>query len=164
MVRILTEYKDFLPVATFILGYVFNELIGVVKNRSNLQKIKKLLDYEINRNLDMLVLSLEKTDDESRDEIRQFNISKTIARISEAMTSNVFDNHISELSKMKEYEIDNYFSFYSSLAILKLHSQELIKLVQIKERQEAESQQMLARGAAITMLASAMLKIRIVKS
>lgn len=102
MNSIWTEYKDILPVAMFILGYVFNEIIGTVKSRGNLQKIKRILDYEIDRNLDMLALILEKTPDEPEEVIRLFNMAKAMARISEVMTSNVFDAYASELSKMKK--------------------------------------------------------------
>ncbi|WP_324040709.1 hypothetical protein [Aeromonas caviae] len=160
MNHILTEYKDVLPLATFVFGYILNEVIGVVKTRSSLKKIKKILNYEINRNLDMLASILEKIPDESQEEIRLFNMAKAIATISEAMTSNAFYAHLSELSKMKEDEIDHYYSFYSTIDSLKLHSQELMKYVQIENRSESESKKMLARIAAIMMLVEPMLKRR----
>lgn len=164
MSSIWTEYKDVFPVVTFGLGYVLNELIGAVKSRGNLRKIKKVLDYEVNRNLEILAMTLEKFPQEEVEEIRLFNMAKAIARPSESMTLNVFDTHISDLSKMKDHEMDNYFSFYSAVSTLKLHSNELIKYVQIEKRNEAQSKQMLARVAAVTTLAKTMLKRRNAKS
>ena len=45
-----------------------------------------------------------------------------------------------------------------------VHSNELIKYVQLDKRSEAQSKQMLARVVAVTTLAKAMLKQRRVKS
>ncbi|EMN7216829.1 hypothetical protein WB841_004635 [Vibrio vulnificus] len=160
MSSIWTEYKDVLPVVTFALGYILNEVIGVVKSRGNLRKIKKVLDYEVNRNLEMLAMALEKMPQEETEEVRLFNMAKVISRVSESMTLNVFDTHISDLSKMKDHEMDNYFSFYAAVNTLKLHSNELIKYVQIEKRSEAQSKQMLARVVAVTTLAKTMLKRR----
>ncbi|HHF3189551.1 TPA: hypothetical protein ACPJ16_004073 [Vibrio alginolyticus] len=160
MSSIWTEYKDVLPVVTFALGYILNEVIGVVKSRGNLRKIKKVLDYEVNRNLEMLAMALEKMPQEETEEARLFNMAKVISRVSESMTLNVFDTHISDLSKMKDHEMDNYFSFYAAVSTLKLHSNELIKYVQIEKRSEAQSKQMLARVVAVTTLAKTMLKRR----
>lgn len=164
MSSIWTEYKDVLPVVTFALGYVLNEVIGVVKSRGNLRKIRKVLDYEMNRNLEMLAMTLEKMPQEEAEEVHLFNMAKVIARTSESMTLNVFDTHISDLSKMKDNEMDHYFSFYSAVSTLKLHSNELIKYVQIEKRSEAQSKQMQARVLAVTTLAKTMLKRRNAKS
>ncbi len=164
MSSIWTEYKEVFPVVTFALGYVLNEIIGAVKSRGNLRKIKKVLDYEVNRNLEMLAMTLEKLPQEEAEEIHLFNMAKVIARTSESMMLNVFDTHISDLSKMKDNEIDHYFSFYSAVSTLKLHSNELIKYVQIEKRSEAQSKQMLARVVAVTTLAKSMLKRRSAKS
>ncbi|NOI53201.1 hypothetical protein F0248_08905 [Vibrio crassostreae] len=165
MSSIWTEYKDIFPVITFALGYVLNEVIGAVKSRVNLRKIRKVLDYEVNRNLEMLAMTLEKmSQQEEAEEIHLFNMAKIIARTSESMTLNVFDTHISDLSKMRNNEMDHYFSFYSAVSTLKLHSNELIKYVQIEKRSEAQSKQMLARVVAVTTLAKTMLKRRSAKS
>lgn len=87
-----------------------------------------------------------------------------IARYSESMTLNFIDAHISDLSKMKDHDMDNYLSFYSAVSTLKLRSNELIKYVQVDKRSEAQSKQMLARVVAVTTLAKAMLKQKSVKS
>lgn len=161
MSSILADYKDALPVVTFVLGYILNEAIGAVKTRNNLRKVKNVLDYEVNRNLDILALSIEAIPKDPAEEVHLFNMAKVIARISESMTSNVFDAYISELSKMKEHEMDNYFAFYSAVSMLKLHSNELIKHVQMEKRSEVQSKQMLARVAAVTTLANSMVKRRV---
>ncbi len=160
----MTEYKDILPLVTFALGYILNEVIGAVKSRENLRKIKKVLDYEVNRNLEILAMTLDKIPQEETEEIQLFNMAMLIARYSESMTLNVIDAHISDLSKMKDHEMDNYLSFYSAVSTLKLRSNELIKYVQVDKRSEAQSKQMLARVVAVTTLAKAMLKQKSVKS
>ncbi|HIF9405657.1 TPA: hypothetical protein ACX6RQ_001559 [Photobacterium damselae] len=164
MSSILAEYKDILPLVTFALGYILNEVIGAVKSRENLRKIKKVLDYEVNRNLEILAMTLDKIPQEETEEIQLFNMAMLIARYSESMTLNVIDAHISDLSKMKDHEMDNYLSFYSAVSTLKLRSNELIKYVQVDKRSEAQSKQMLARVVAVTTLAKAMLKQKSVKS
>ncbi|HIF9418190.1 hypothetical protein REH76_11390 [Photobacterium damselae] len=160
----MAEYKDILPLVTFALGYILNEVIGAVKSRENLRKIKKVLDYEVNRNLEILAMTLDKIPQEETEEIQLFNMAMLIARYSESMTLNVIDAHISDLSKMKDHEMDNYLSFYSAVSTLKLRSNELIKYVQVDKRSEAQSKQMLARVVAVTTLAKAMLKQKSVKS
>ncbi|HIF9189020.1 TPA: hypothetical protein ACX6PH_001995 [Photobacterium damselae] len=160
----MAEYKDILPLVTFALGYILNEVIGAVKSRENLRKIKKVLDYEVNRNLEILAMTLDKIPQEETEEIQLFNMAMLIARYSESMSLNVIDAHISDLSKMKDHEMDNYLSFYSAVSTLKLRSNELIKYVQVDKRSEAQSKQMLARVVAVTTLAKAMLKQKSVKS
>ncbi|EOB1203930.1 hypothetical protein ACIQLR_000013 [Photobacterium damselae] len=135
----MAEYKDILPLVTFALGYILNEVIGAVKSRENLRKIKKVLDYEVNRNLEILAMTLDKIPQEETEEIQLFNMAMLIARYSESMTLNVIDAHISDLSKMKDHEMDNYLSFYSAVSTLKLRSNELIKYVQVDKRSEAQS-------------------------
>lgn len=73
MSSILAEYKDILPLVTFALGYILNEVIGAVKSRENLRKIKKVLDYEVNRNLEILAMTLDKIPQEETEEIQLFN-------------------------------------------------------------------------------------------
>ncbi|OBU41845.1 hypothetical protein AYY26_20795 [Photobacterium phosphoreum] len=74
------------------------------------------------------------------------------------MTSSVFDAYISELSKLKEHEVENYLYFYSIISMLKLHSNELIKYLQIDGRNDKQSEQMLARIQAVAVVAKSLLK------
>ncbi|MDN2666134.1 hypothetical protein OW495_05355 [Vibrio sp. 14N.309.X.WAT.E.F5] len=152
-----SEYKELLPIATFILGYVLNGVIEAVKKRSNLNKIRKILDHEVSRNVEILAIGVSKIPKDLSEELYLFNFAKVVARISEAMTSTVFDAYIAELSKLNSNEIEGYLSFYSTIGQLKLHSNELIKFLQIEGRNEKQSEQMIARVQAVSVVAKALL-------
>ncbi|MDS1873331.1 hypothetical protein [Vibrio vulnificus] len=157
-----SEYTGLLsvaiPAATFVLGYVVNGLIDAFKNHRSLNNVRKILDYEVNRNIEMLARGLAQISREQSEELYLFNFAKIAARISELMTSTVFDAYISELSKLNEDEIDSYLSVYSSISMLKLHSTELIQYLQIEDRSEKQSQQMLARVQSVTVVAKTLIK------
>ncbi|MEZ9952651.1 hypothetical protein AB4395_09220 [Vibrio splendidus] len=152
-----SEYKELLPIATFILGYVLNGVIEAVKKRSNLNKIRKILDHEVSRNVEILAFGVSKIPKDLSEELYLFNFAKVVARISEAMTSTVFDAYIAELSKLNSNEIEGYLSFYSTIGQLKLHSNELIKFLQIEGRNEKQSEQMIARVQAVSVVAKSLL-------
>ncbi|MFA0712657.1 hypothetical protein AB4615_14560 [Vibrio splendidus] len=152
-----SEYKELLPIATFILGYVLNGVIEAVKKRSNLNKIRKILDHEVSRNVEILAIGVSKIPKDLSEELYLFNFAKVVARISEAMTSTVFDAYIAELSKLNSNEIEGYLSFYSTIGQLKLHSNELIKFLQIEGRNEKQSEQMIARVQAVSVVAKSLL-------
>ncbi|HHG3492825.1 TPA: hypothetical protein ACPVZI_004448 [Vibrio parahaemolyticus] len=153
-----SEYKDLLPVATFILGYVLNAIIEVVKKRSSLNNVRKMLDHEVARNVEMLAISVSKIPKDLSEELYFFNFAKVAARSSEAMTNTVFDAYISEIAKLSSDEVESYLSFYSTIDVLKLHSNELIKFLQIEGRNEKQSEQMLARVQAVVVVAKSLLK------
>lgn len=76
------------------------------------------------------------------------------------MTSNVYNAHLSEISKMKDLDIDTFFTFYSMLATLQRYSSDLIDYINIEERTDSQSKQMIARVMAVTNIADAILKNR----
>ncbi len=151
-------YKDLLPVVTFILGYFLNWIIGTVQKRSSLNKIRKILNHEVNWNIEILVINISKIPKDLSEAEYLFKFAKVAAHSSEAMTSSVFDAYISELSKLKEHEVENYLYFYSIISMLKLHSNELIKYLQIDGRNDKQSEQMLARIQTVAVVAKSLLK------
>lgn len=159
MGKFLTEYKDIVPVVTFVMGYIVNAIIHELGSKRYIKKVKKVLLHEVTRNLDMLALGIERVGSNTSDAEYQFNKAKVVARMSESMTSNIYDVHIADISKMKDLDIDSFLSFYATLKTLQLHSSELIKYVNIDNRTEPQSNQMLARVLAVNKVADSMLKV-----
>lgn len=157
-----SEYAGLLsvaiPAATFVLGYVVNGFIDAIKKRRSLNNVRKILDYEVNRNIEILSQGVGQISKEQSEELYQITFSKIAARMSGLMTSTVFDAYISELSKLNADEIDDYLSVYSSISLLKLHSTELIQYLQIEGRSEKQSQQMLARVQSVAVVAKTLMK------
>lgn len=143
-----------------MLGYIVNAIINTLGSKRHTEKVKKMLLHEINHNLAMLDLATKKTDVSDSDGETLFNRAKAISRVSESMTSNVYNSHLSEISKMKDLDIDTFFTFYSMLATLQRYSSDLIDYINIEERTDSQSKQMIARVMAVTNIADAILKNR----
>ena len=158
MDTILSEYKDVFPVATFILGYFFNEIIGLVKARRSLKQLRFVLDYEVNRNIELLASSRLNLPEENDEQISDFNSAKLNARIADSLSTSVFDAHISELSKMKEHEVGTYLSLYSTINSLKSHSKDLIEYLHIESRSEVPTRRMWGCVQAVNTLAEVLVK------
>lgn len=160
MTDFLNTYKEIFPLATFVLGYIVNAIINTLGSKRHTEKVKKVLLHEVNHNLAMLELATKKTAVSDSDGETLFNRAKAISRVSESMTSNVYNAHLSDISKMKDLDIDTFFTFYSMLATLQRHSSDLIDYINIEERTDSQSKQMIARVMAVTNIADAMLKNR----
>ena len=67
-----SEYAGLLsvaiPAATFVLGYVVNGLIDAIKKRRSLNNVRKILDYEVNRNIEMLAQGVAQISKEQSEE------------------------------------------------------------------------------------------------
>ncbi len=108
----------------------------------------------------MLELAIQKTAISDSDSETLFNRAKVISRVSESMASNVYNVHLADISKMKDRDIDYFFTFHSTLATLKRYSSDLIDHVNIDGRTDSQSKQMIARVMAVTNIADTMLKNR----
>ncbi|OBU41846.1 hypothetical protein AYY26_20800 [Photobacterium phosphoreum] len=76
----LTVYKDLLPVVTFILGYFLNWIIGTVQKRSSLNKIRKILNHEVNWNIEILVINISKIPKDLSEAEYLFKFAKVAAQ------------------------------------------------------------------------------------
>ena len=134
MLEYLNEYKELIPIISFLLGYILNSIIGILTTKHEANSVKKVLLYEVNRNVYLLNVALEHdfTSQTVGEEI--INKAKVIARLAEDMSNHLFNTHSLHFPKMNKTDVEQFLDFYSTLDSLKRYCKEFILLINIRDR------------------------------